>query len=315
MAMEHTTLFASSRGFLKSCDHHNARPQSSSDELDASLIEGHQAGRSIYICSDALVRFTESVLPRLQSPFVLVTGDSDLPISPSSLGEAPLRRLLQSPLLLRWYAQNCATEAEKLSPLPIGLDYHTVFERPGLWGLRQASPIAQEHQLIDVWARAKPFHQRYLAAYCNWTHALERGDRRQCAEMIDRSVCFIETPNVPRASSWARQAEFLFVVSPEGAGMDCHRTWEALALGCIPIVKRNPICRLLTDLPVMIVDDWSEVRRDGMERFLADFANRIFDFSTLLRDTWVRRLRGDTRDTSLRLSHTDFHSFITRGSV
>jgi len=97
--------------------------------------------------------------------------------------------------------------------------------------------------------------------------------------------------------------------------MDCHRTWEALALGCIPIVKRNPICRLLVDLPVMIVDDWSEVRRDRMEHFLADFANRTFDFSTLLRDTWTRRFRGDMRDTSLRLSHTDFHSFITRGSV
>ena len=100
------------------------RPQSSSGDIDVGLIEGHQPGRSIYVCSDALARFAQTVLPHLQSPFVLVSGDSDLPISPSSLGEATFQRLLQSPLLLRWYAQNCAAEADKLFPLPIGLDYH-----------------------------------------------------------------------------------------------------------------------------------------------------------------------------------------------
>jgi hypothetical protein len=313
--MEHTTLFASSRGFLKSCDHHNAQPQSSSPHIDSDLLNGHRAGGSIYVCTDALTHFADRFLAQLRHPFVLVSGDSDVPVSPAGIGESTVRRLLDSPLLIAWYAQNCATTAERLHPLPIGLDYHTMFERPGLWGLRQASPIAQEHQLIDLWARSHPVQQRFFGAYCNWAHALERGDRRQCAELIDRSVCFFEAPNVPRASSWARQAEFLFVVSPEGAGMDCHRTWEALALGCIPIVKRNPICRLLTDLPVMIVDDWSEVRRDRMEAFLREFPQKQFDYSTLLRDTWTRRLRGNHKDTALRLSHADFHAFMTRPAV
>jgi hypothetical protein len=50
-----------------------------------------------------------------------------------------------------------------------------------------------------------------------------------------------------------------FVLSPPGNGIDCHRTWEALYLGAIPIVKRKfwPFANL--DLPVVILDDWDDI--------------------------------------------------------
>lgn len=52
-----------------------------------------------------------------------------------------------------------------------------------------------------------------------------------------------------------------YVLSPPGNGFDCHRTWEAIYLGCIPIVKREfwPFCHL--KLPVLVLDDWSDVSR------------------------------------------------------
>ena len=34
-----------------------------------------------------------------------------------------------------------------------------------------------------------------------------------------------------------QHAHFAFVASPSGNGLDCHRTWEALLLRSIPIVK------------------------------------------------------------------------------
>jgi hypothetical protein len=54
-------------------------------------------------------------------------------------------------------------------------------------------------------------------------------------------------------------AAHAFVASPHGNGLDCHRTWEALALGCIPIVKRSPIDKVFQGLPVWIVGSWKEV--------------------------------------------------------
>ena len=187
---------------------------------------------------------------------MLVSGDSDIPISDSLIADPAINAILTSDYLHAWYAQNLSAQHPKLFQLPIGLDYHTMWERPGFWGISAVSPIAQENSLLNILASSPEFNQRYLAAYCNWHFALGRGDRQECFEKSDKSVCFFETNAVPRNSTWLRQAECMFVVSPEGAGMDCHRTWEALLLGCIPIVKRNVLSSLFADLPVLIVNDW-----------------------------------------------------------
>ena len=52
----------------------------------------------------------------------------------------------------------------------------------------------------------------------------------------------------------------LFVISPPGNGFDCHRTWEALYLGAVPIVLKSKIdTNLIKDLPIWVVDNYSEV--------------------------------------------------------
>jgi hypothetical protein len=311
--MEQHALFVSSRGILRSCFAHNSRPVSDSVRLDDDLVSRLRPGASIYVCTDALARFVESVLPRIQCPFVLVSGDADRAASAQSLGKA-LDALLSSERLLYWFAQNCAEGAPKLFPMPLGLDYHTMWERPGLWGITPVSPVAQEQQLLRTWSESPELSRRYPQAYCNWGHTLDRGDRRLCLESVDRSVCFLERKNVPRASTWARQAEFMFVVSPEGNGIDCHRTWEALALGCIPIVKRSPVCRLFADLPVLIVEDWSEVRRERLDTYLHDFMDRKFEYSALFLDTWTRRIHGLPPAAAMTMSYPDFRQFMTRST-
>jgi hypothetical protein len=50
-----------------------------------------------------------------------------------------------------------------------------------------------------------------------------------------------------------------FVLSPPGNGYDCHRTWEAIYLGAIPIVKRQFWPFEHMNLPVIIIDDWENL--------------------------------------------------------
>ena len=52
-----------------------------------------------------------------------------------------------------------------------------------------------------------------------------------------------------------------YVLSPPGNGVDCHRTWEAMYLGAIPIVKKKywPFNHL--DLPVIILEDWADLNK------------------------------------------------------
>jgi hypothetical protein len=66
--------------------------------------------------------------------------------------------------------------------------------------------------------------------------------------------------------SGIRNAKFVF--SPAGNGIDCHRTWESLIFGAIPIVQSSPINELFAELPVLIVRDWRVVTEESLTKML-----------------------------------------------
>jgi len=57
-------------------------------------------------------------------------------------------------------------------------------------------------------------------------------------------------------------SKYKFILSPQGAGLDCHRTWEALYLDIIPIVLSSTINEIYEDLPILVVKDWNEITED-----------------------------------------------------
>ena len=46
----------------------------------------------------------------------------------------------------------------------------------------------------------------------------------------------------------------MFILSPPGNGIDCHRTWVAIYHGCIPVIEKEDWLFANTNLPVLIVD-------------------------------------------------------------
>ena len=310
--MEQLTSLISSRGLLKSCHSHNRKPISSSPDIDADLLERHAHGRSIYVCTDALINFATHFLPRIELPFVLVSGDGDTAVSVELLNHPEIAALLDSKLLVSWFAQNLSATHPKLQHLPIGLDYHTMWERPGAWGISAMSAIAQENTLFNTLASAPSFGDRYMNAYCNWRPVPGWGDREDCYAKIDRSICLFESGSVSRASTWQRQTEFMYVISPEGIGMDCHRTWEAILLGCVPIVKRNAVTSLYAKLPMIVVDGWNEVNQELMHDFSRRLASQNFDFSILFREHWLRKISGMNTQIISNMTQLEFKKYLTR---
>jgi len=48
-----------------------------------------------------------------------------------------------------------------------------------------------------------------------------------------------------------------FVLSPPGNGIDCHRTWEAIYLGAIPVVLKTCLHKgLVNSFPIYATDTW-----------------------------------------------------------
>ena len=91
-----------------------------------------------------------------------------------------------------------------------------------------------------------------------------------------------------------------FVASPEGNGADCHRTWEALMLGCIPIVKRTYMGRdLYGGLPVLYVTDWSEITSELLQSEWEKYVEAppgTLEWERLFAPYWVEHIKRSVSD-------------------
>lgn len=253
-------------------------------------------GMSIYVCSDLLRFFVNKILPYLTHTFVLVSGDSDLCVPREALTKEETFLLLKSNLLLKWFTQNSRIEDnDKIIQMPIGLDYHTIFSNPKCsWRLPEEGklPIQQEKILTNIIKEIKPFYERISKIYVNFTVNNDRFNQRQLAlDKIPVELTSININFTPRTQTWKNMSEYSFVLSPTGVGLDCHRTWEALVLGCIPIVCVKEFKTLFEDLPVLMVNDWSEVTKELLENAIKDFKNRTFNKNKLTLSYWCNKFK------------------------
>ena len=189
-------------------------------------------------------------------PFILITGDSDTTIDMNTLNAL---KILTSNNLIHWFSQNLGLINSKCSHIPIGIDYHSLSpeefnESVSWWGSKQF-PLFQEAQLLGIKSEIIP---KIPKIYCNFIHALSLPERAECIKKVKHTLLVIEQEKVSRITTWTNMAKYKFVLSPFGVGLDCHRTWEALILGCIPIVKSSCIDPVYEGLPVWIVKDWGE---------------------------------------------------------
>jgi len=61
-------------------------------------------------------------------------------------------------------------------------------------------------------------------------------------------------------------SKYKFVVCPPGNGVDTHRLWEALYLGCIPITLKHRIYRDY-NLPIIQLNSWEEITPELLEKY------------------------------------------------
>ncbi len=73
-----------------------------------------------------------------------------------------------------------------------------------------------------------------------------------------------------------------FAISPEGNGIDCHRTWECLYLGVIPIVKKSVVLSYFSYLPILFVDNYDIITEEYLNKiYQKEFQNKKFNYKKL----------------------------------
>ena len=207
-------------------------------------------------------KFYNEILPNFSSKVVIVIIETDDFILTEEMASHPLIKHI--------YCWNKPLNHPNVSAIPIGLNYD------------------RQHNVLVQWLeqnKETKLHNKLLCVnYSPNTNSI-RGSLIQKANTGWNDFCdiieFIPNQNeywkhsyiegkikitVTNPKCYVMMSQYKFVLSPPGAGMDCHRTWEALYIGCIPIVITSKIDELYEELPIVVVNDWNEITKEFLER-------------------------------------------------
>ena len=179
----------------------------------------------------------------------LITHHSDYPIDE--------KRFLKKPKCIKkWYAINPTFKHTDLIPIPLGLKTHS--------GCYLESRYMTEWFCTQI-ARLQN-KEKQFKVYCNWN--LTNLNRNGLIDILSKNkIPFVHESNLPFYSYVENMASCKFVLSPPGNGIDCHRTWEALYAGCIPIVIDDYIYDNWTSLPIIKLKTFNDLTLDILNKF------------------------------------------------
>lgn len=210
--------------------------------------------------------FLEHFFRRLEpsSDYVLFSHNSDRAIDRS------LRRFLRRPRLRAWFAVNAAMVHPKLHAFPLGIADPKWRHGDGAALLRVGKLAIERTELVDASYEVSTYPR--VREYCREQTGIEPLPRRGFEDYV-RGL----------ASSY-------FCIAPRGHGLDTHRVWEALYLRAIPVVTRSVLSDQHPDLPMIVLDDWSDFRRVELTPELYAETWGSFDPETLELDPYLRRV-------------------------
>jgi hypothetical protein len=288
---EHTCKYVSTRGVLKSCDIHLTKftdIHSCNFDSDYNMDSNHTIP-TIYMrfdCVPAFIKRLDSITKRI----VLVLGDGDQTFPEDFFKtDDEFKRFIEQDKICHIFSINTNKQHPKLTTYPIGINYHTLADKSTDWG-PQMTPGAQDAELEEI--RSKMPTERLPMCYSNFHFHMGNdrrytGDRRQAKKLIPADCIYYEQTEVSRKQTWINQTQYAFVACPHGNGLDCHRQWEAIILGCIPIVKKSSIDSNYTDLPVLIVNEWSDINKDLLHKTMNEFKKKSFKLDKLTLKYWM----------------------------
>ena len=211
-------------------------------------------------------------LEALSEPPVVIMSHGDLLPSPSLLTEIADR-------CARLFSINVFDETEKIRAIPLGLEN---FSRNINGRLKDYfgsldSP-AETPRTRDVFAAFEPENNPSV--------------RGPLVELL-RGSRFGWSPRRMGPEQY-RQAvsESMFVLSPPGRGLDCHRTWEAIYLGAVPVVLEGTLAKsIITGLPILAVESYEQLLSKGHEEMAGLYAQvRVASTRRAFAPYWIEEI-------------------------
>lgn len=201
---------------------------------------------------------------------IIVTGYSDYPIGLNEL------HLLESPEVRKWFANNVDFPHPKLVSVPLGLPNELDF--PTYGNTRTLYKVAQEPKVVKN------------LAYMNFKIETCPHERHPVFNKFFSedwvSVGTVDFSNEGHEKYLRDIRSHKFCICPRGNGVDCHRIWECLYLGTIPICINNVALDQFKNLPILFIDSWDQVTSEFLETVYDEFSKHEWDVRQLHMSYW-----------------------------
>ncbi len=218
--------------------------------------------------------FMKTLHQKIANPYIMVTaGEFRDQVKDEQLD------YLDDPKIIAWFSVHpCKRTHPKFFPLPLGI-------------YQDKNNYLQCAELAQLFASLRQQPKERLL-YMNYGDIKkgkpERAYVTKCLK--NEGYCYQAKKRLPFLDYMKEMAQFKFTLSPKGYGPDLYRTWEAMIVGSIPIVGTSHVDGLFENLPVLIIEDWTVITEEFLERKYAEISTKKYPIEKLCVQYWADKI-------------------------
>jgi hypothetical protein len=236
-------------------------------------------------------KFFEEMLPNLYAKITLVIVETDyVDLKLKDINNSKIKKI---------YTWNAPKKHKKIVALPIGLNHDRQFNQISKFLKNDLITFEERNKLLLVNHNPetnliRPVlydHAEKFWKFASVVKYMGYGSHTVQDSLIEGQIAINTTPD----NYYDMLNQFKFALSPAGAGIDCHRHWECMYLGVIPVlIKQNhPAERAFVNLPVILVDDYKRITANFLMNEVEKIKNnKDIQMERLTLSYWVSRILG-----------------------
>jgi len=228
--------------------------------LDKRLINDKDIIYTHTFYADQLAEYLENIDKKV----IVITHNSDTAFE-----------VMPPDNVLAWFSTNINIDHERVKSIPIGLENDIWLQN-------------KRHKMTRKLQHKKVFKN---LLYINHNIKTNPEKRKRPYEVLESQpwVTFGSGANGQGFDNYLDNIyNHPFVVCPEGNGIDTHRVWECLYVNTIPVVIRNLNNKFYDDLPILFIDDWTELSQRFLHDTFMEFAEKKWNIEKLKFDYWKK---------------------------
>jgi len=270
---------------------------------------------AIILCRTDLIDFLFSFIKNSNKNYILITHFTDRHVNESEEQRTHNNSAIFShkpSCVIKWYATTTTFHHKDLIQIPLGFGIH--WEHPNWPRFNEK----YRQWMYDNCERLVNIEKNNNTVYCNFTTGGFQSYRDDVVKKLQTSGinCFVREKRIPFPEYCEEMAKYKFVASPPGDGIDAHRNWEALYLGCIPIVLDSmPVASYNGwftyrgnvrgvniyenyDLPFLVVDNYSKINYNLLNNYLDYYKKHDFKYEQMNLSYWENKMKNDLKNCS-----------------